>query len=123
MGEGIVHAPSPSGSAGAAVELARACGCPICGLYLVGQLSEPCEDTGATSWKQAYALLRRLVRETVGDRPPTLSTIAAVRALVGCPLCEGTGTVYTMEDETSIDQAPGSSRRECPDCDGAGVRA
>ncbi len=35
--------------------------------------------------------------------------------------CGGTGIDYTMEDETEIGQAPGSSAIDCPEC--AGWRA
>lgn len=33
-----------------------------------------------------------------------------------CPDCGGKGTAYTMEDETQIGQAPGSSGIDCPGC-------
>ena len=36
--------------------------------------------------------------------------------VVSCCECGGTGSVYTMEDETQIGQAPGSSQIDCPCC-------
>ena len=37
-------------------------------------------------------------------------------ACAHCGSCGGTGTAYTMEDETDIGQPPGSSAIDCPEC-------
>lgn len=37
-------------------------------------------------------------------------------AVDSCCECGGTGNAFTMEDETQIGQAPGSSRIDCPCC-------
>lgn len=37
-------------------------------------------------------------------------------AAAGCPTCGGIGVVHTMEDETQIGEAPGSSKIPCPSC-------
>jgi len=34
----------------------------------------------------------------------------------GCKTCDGTGTVYTVADETELGCSPGSSGIDCPDC-------
>jgi hypothetical protein len=38
------------------------------------------------------------------------------RMVESCPLCAGSGFIYTMADETEIGQTPGRSTQPCPDC-------
>ena len=40
---------------------------------------------------------------------------------VKCGDCDGTGSDYTMMDETDIGQPPGSSRIDCRKCNGTGI--
>ncbi len=61
--------------------------------------------------KESYA---RLIVTAVNSHYDLLAALK--EAFSHCGECGGTGIAYTMEDETQIGQAPGSSAIDCPEC-------
>lgn len=95
--------------------------CPFCGsnyvvlasprVGFISVMCNQCDGEGPHKSTKVQAVT------AWNTRPIEDALVKALEDAVShCGSCGGSGTAYTMEDETEIGQTPGASGIDCPEC-------